>query len=45
MSRFPSDAWGVKDFVGHGTQLACLSLFGDLTVALQNMTPSGFSID
>jgi hypothetical protein len=32
-------AWPVEDLVGHGTQLAGLSLFGDLTVALQNMTP------
>ena len=32
-------AWGIEDLVGHGTQLAGLSLFGDLTVALQNMTP------
>lgn len=32
-------AWGVEDLVGHGTQLAGLSLFGDLAVALQNMTP------
>jgi hypothetical protein len=32
-------AWAVEDLVGHGTQMAGLSLFGDLTVALQNMTP------
>jgi len=32
-------AWGVEDLVGHGTQLAGLSLFGDLTVALQDMRP------
>jgi hypothetical protein len=32
-------AWAVEDPVGHGTQLAGLSLFGDMTVALQNMTP------
>jgi hypothetical protein len=32
-------AWDVVDLVGHGTQMAGLSLFGDLTVALQNMTP------
>jgi hypothetical protein len=30
-------AWAVEDLVGHGTQLAGLTLFGDLTVALQNM--------
>lgn len=32
-------AWGVEDYVGHGTQLAGLSLYGDLTVALQTMLP------
>ncbi|PSO19397.1 S8 family peptidase [Bradyrhizobium sp. MOS003] len=32
-------AWGVEDYVGHGTQLAGLSLYGDLTVALQAMMP------
>jgi hypothetical protein len=32
-------AWGVEDLVGHGTQLAGLTLFGDLTIALKNMTP------
>jgi hypothetical protein len=32
-------AWGVEDLVGHGTQLAGLSLYGDLTVVLQNMAP------
>jgi hypothetical protein len=32
-------AWGVEDSVGHGTQLAGLSLYGDLTIALQNMMP------
>ncbi|MEY9364230.1 hypothetical protein ABH994_006951 [Bradyrhizobium yuanmingense] len=32
-------AWGVEDFVGHGTQLAGLSLYGDLTAALQAMMP------
>jgi Subtilase family len=32
-------AWSVEDLVGHGTQLAGLTLFGDLTIALQNMTP------
>ena len=32
-------AWAVEDLDGHGTQLAGLSLFGDLTAALQNMTP------
>lgn len=32
-------AWGVEDHVGHGTQLAGLSLYGDLTLALQVMTP------
>jgi hypothetical protein len=32
-------AWGVEDSVGHGTQLAGLSLYGDLTIALQTMMP------
>ncbi|MCB1550210.1 MAG: S8 family peptidase [Hyphomicrobiaceae bacterium] len=32
-------AWGLEDPVGHGTQLAGLALFGDLTVALQTMNP------
>jgi hypothetical protein len=32
-------AWDVEDHSGHGTQLAGLTLFGDLTVALQNMAP------
>lgn len=32
-------AWGVEDMVGHGTQLGGLSLFGDLTPALQSMLP------
>ncbi|MBB6355834.1 S8 family serine peptidase [Aminobacter aganoensis] len=32
-------AWGVEDIVGHGTQLAGLSLFGDLTPAFQSMLP------
>ena len=32
-------AWSVDDFKGHGTQLAGLALFGDLTTTLQNMHP------
>jgi hypothetical protein len=32
-------AWGVENMVGHGTQLAGLALYGDLTVALQTMQP------
>jgi hypothetical protein len=32
-------AWGVEDKIGHGTQLAGLSLYGDLIVALQTMAP------
>lgn len=32
-------AWGVEDTKGHGTQLAGLALFGDLTPTLQNMQP------
>lgn len=32
-------AWGLEDLVGHGTQLAGLGLFGDLTVALQTLNP------
>jgi len=31
--------WGVEDSIGHGTQLAGLSLYGDLTIALQTMMP------
>jgi hypothetical protein len=32
-------AWGLEDTQGHGTQLAGLALFGDLTVPLQEMLP------
>lgn len=32
-------AWGLDDVVGHGTQLAGLALFGDISVALQTMNP------
>jgi hypothetical protein len=32
-------AWGLEDIKGHGTQLAGLSLFGDLTPKLQDMLP------
>ncbi|RWP42382.1 MAG: hypothetical protein EOR05_29550 [Mesorhizobium sp.] len=32
-------AWDVTDSVGHGTQLAGLALYGDLTLALQTMLP------
>ncbi|MBU1315709.1 MAG: S8 family peptidase [Alphaproteobacteria bacterium] len=32
-------AWGLEDAVGHGTQLAGLALFGDLTTAVQTMNP------
>jgi hypothetical protein len=32
-------AWGVEDIVGHGTQLAGLSLYGDLTIALHTRMP------
>ncbi|WPP05885.1 S8 family peptidase [Methylocella tundrae] len=32
-------AWSVEDFHGHGTQMAGLSLYGDLTIALQTMLP------
>jgi hypothetical protein len=31
--------WGLEDVVGHGTQLAGLALYGDLTTALQGMLP------
>jgi hypothetical protein len=31
--------WTVEDLTGHGTQLAGLALYGDLTVALQKMEP------
>lgn len=29
-----AESWGINDFVGHGTQMAGLSLFGDMTVLL-----------
>ena len=32
-------AWGVEDTRGHGTQLAGLALYGDLTLALQQAGP------
>jgi hypothetical protein len=32
-------SWDVEDNHGHGTQLAGLSLYGDLTTALQNTAP------
>jgi hypothetical protein len=32
-------AWAVEDQVGHGTQLAGLALYGDLTTALQTRIP------
>ncbi|WP_246138901.1 S8 family peptidase [Nitrospirillum bahiense] len=32
-------AWGLEDIKGHGTQLAGLALFGDLTPKLQDMLP------
>lgn len=32
-------AWGLEDAMGHGTQLAGLALFGDLTTAVQTMNP------
>jgi Subtilase family len=32
-------AWGLDDIRGHGTQLAGLALFGDLTLRLQDMLP------
>ncbi|MHB8285540.1 MAG: S8 family peptidase [Caulobacteraceae bacterium] len=31
--------WGVDDHAGHGTELAGLALYGDLTPALQALTP------
>ncbi|MEQ1899915.1 MAG: S8 family peptidase [Devosia sp.] len=38
--RHASDpGWGVEDNHGHGTQLAGLSLYGDLVIALQNTGP------
>ena len=37
-------AWGVEDKNGHGTQMAGLSLYGDLTVALQTSCPFTFGI-
>ena len=32
-------SWGLEDFQGHGTQLAGLALYGDLTLALQSVRP------
>jgi hypothetical protein len=32
-------AWSLEDVKGHGTQLAGLALYGDLTAQLQNMHP------
>lgn len=32
-------AWAVEDISGHGTQMAGLALYGDLTVPLQQMLP------
>lgn len=32
-------AWAVDDMNGHGTQMAGLALYGDLTMALQQMQP------
>lgn len=32
-------AWGIDDTHGHGTQLAGLALFGDLTIAAQSSQP------
>ncbi len=38
--RFAANfAWGVEDVKGHGTQLAGLALFGDLTFTLQQSGP------
>ena len=38
--RYAADpAWGLDDVKGHGTRLAGLSLFGDLTLNLQSMMP------
>jgi len=31
--------WGVEDVIGHGTQLAGLALYGDLTAPLQGIHP------
>ena len=36
-------AWGVSDTDGHGTNMAGLSMFGDLSVAMQTMGP--FAVD
>jgi hypothetical protein len=32
-------AWGVEDVLGHGTKLAGLTLFGDLSISLQSTGP------
>lgn len=36
--------WGVDDHAGHGTELAGLALYGDLTPALQAMTPRALAV-
>jgi hypothetical protein len=36
--------WGVDDHSGHGTELAGLALYGDLTPALQAMTPTTLQV-
>jgi hypothetical protein len=36
--------WGVDDHAGHGTELAGLALYGDLTPALQSVTPTALEI-
>ncbi len=36
--------WGVDDHVGHGTELAGLALYGDLTLSLQSTTPTVLTV-
>lgn len=36
--------WGVDDHAGHGTELAGLALYGDLTTALQATTPTVLAV-
>lgn len=36
--------WGVDDDAGHGTELAGLALYGDLTAALQGLNPTVLTV-
>jgi hypothetical protein len=38
------EEWGLDDNIGHGTELAGLALYGDLTSALQTMVPTVLAV-